>query len=107
VVKLKKEHFCGIESLKEEKKNGPARALVGFELEGRNIARQGYAILKDGAVVGNVTSGAFSPSFEKSLCMAYIKQDAKDGDGNFEIEIRNKKVPARLTPLPFYKSRSK
>lgn len=108
VVKLKKEQpFRGIEKLKKEKENGPARALVGFELEGRNIARQGYTVLGSGEVVGRVTSGAFSPTLEKSLCMAYIKREAKTAEGQFEIEIRNKKVPARLTPLPFYKSRSK
>jgi aminomethyltransferase len=108
VVKLKKEQqFRGIESLREEKMNGPARSLVGFELDGRNIARQGYAVLKDGESAGHVTSGAFSPTFEKSLCMAYVTREAKIAEGNFEIEIRNKKVPARLTPLPFYKSRSK
>ncbi|UCH82606.1 MAG: glycine cleavage system aminomethyltransferase GcvT [Candidatus Latescibacterota bacterium] len=107
VVKLKKEQFCGIDALRAEKKNGPARTLVGFELEGRNIARQGYAVLTDGVAVGHVTSGAFAPALAKSLCMALIKRDNKNQERMFEIEIRNKKVPAKLTPLPFYKSRSK
>lgn len=107
VVKLKKDHFRGIEALREEKKNRSARTLVGFELEGRNIARQGYAVFKDGAVVGKVTSGAFSPTLEKSLSMASIRTDAKDPAGNYQIDIRNKKVQARITPLPFYQSRAK
>ncbi|UCG52364.1 MAG: glycine cleavage system aminomethyltransferase GcvT [Candidatus Latescibacterota bacterium] len=107
VVKLNKERFRGIETLRQEKKNGPKRALVGFELEGRNIARQGYTVLKDGVEIGKVTSGAFSPTMKKSLCMALIERSAKGTEGVYEIAIRGKTATARLTPLPFYRSRAK
>jgi aminomethyltransferase len=105
LVKLKKERFSGLEALRDEKKNGSRRKLVGFELEGRNIARQGYDVLRAGEPVGKVTSGAFAPALEKSLCMALVNADAPDND--FEIQIRKKTVPAALVPLPFYKSRAR
>jgi aminomethyltransferase len=106
VVKLKKENFRGIDALRSQKKVGPPRMLVGFELNGRSIARQGYTVRKDGRDVGKVTSGAFAPTLEKSLCMALVDHDAV-GDGEYELEIRNRLATATPTPLPFYKSRAK
>lgn len=107
VVKLKKENFRGAETLRRQKKEGPPRTLVWFELDGRNIARQGYAVLKDGAEVGKITSGAFSPTMKKSLCMASIDREAKIEGAEYHVVIRNKEARAALTPLPFYKSRAK
>lgn len=107
VVKLNKASFRGIEALRREKEAGPKRALVGFELPGKNIARSGYRVLKDGADVGKVTSGGFAPALEKSLCMASIARSAKDENGRFAIAVRNKEVQAALTPIPFYKGRAK
>ncbi|NIO00918.1 MAG: glycine cleavage system aminomethyltransferase GcvT [Candidatus Latescibacteria bacterium] len=106
-VKIRKPYFVGKEALKEEKKLGPTKTLIGLELAGRSIGRQGYAVSAGNKVVGNVTSGSFSPTLKKSLCMAFVEtKEAKKGD-RFEVEIRGKRVEARRTPLPFYKSRAK
>jgi aminomethyltransferase len=107
VVKLKKNRFRGLEALKQEKSRGPKRTLVGLELEGRNIARQGYAVLGGDGDIGRVTSGTFSPTLEKSLAMALIDTAAMSTTGTYGVRIRDKTVPAGLTPLPFYKSRAK
>jgi aminomethyltransferase len=107
VVKLQKECFSGLEALREEEKNGSARTLVGLELAGRSIARQGFAVIKGDRRVGNVTSGTFSPTLQKSLCMAYIERSAAASGEVFHLEIRDKLVPAKLTQLPFYKSRAR
>jgi len=107
VVKLAKNSFRGIESLRKEKETGSKRTLVGFELDGRNIARPGYGVVMNGAEVGKVTSGAFSPTLQKSLCMASIARTAKDENARYGIIVRDKEVSARMTPLPFYKSRAK
>lgn len=106
LVKLKKDDFKGLEALRREKAEGSKRTLIGFELEGRNIARQGYDILAGGETVGKVTSGAFAPTLQKSLCLGLITSAKADSDG-FEIHIRNKTVPAIRTDLPFYPSRAK
>lgn len=107
VVKLNKASFRGIGSLRREKEAGPKRALVGFELPGKNIARPGYRVMKAGVDVGKVTSGGFSPTLEKSICMASIARSAKTEDAPFEIVVREKRVQASMTPIPFYKSRAK
>lgn len=107
VVKLKKESFRGADTLRSQKKNGPPRTLVGFDVEGRNIARQGYAVVKDGVEIGKITSGMFSPTLKKSLCMASIDREAKTEGAEYKVVIRGREARAELTPLPFYKSRAK
>jgi aminomethyltransferase len=64
-------------------------------------------VIKDGADAGKVTSGAFSPTLQKSLCMALIDRGAKDGSTEYKIAIREKQAAAGVTALPFYKSRAK
>src|SRR5258706_16303892 len=75
-VDLKKD-FVGVERLREIAAAGPKRKLVGLELEGKRIARQGSPIVKDGAVGGEGTSGTLSPTLGKSIGMGFI--DAKLG----------------------------
>jgi aminomethyltransferase len=107
LVKLKKKSFRGLDALRLEKEQGLKRKLVGFELDGRAIARQGYDITSDSEVVGRVTSGAFAPALKKSLCMGLVSSAAIEGNKQFEIQIRNKSVPAARTQLPFYASRAR
>ncbi len=107
VVKLNKARFSGLSALREEKKNGSVRSLVGFELGGRSIGRQGYGVTRDGVEVGVVTSGTFSPTLQKSLCMAYVRSGELTDDGTFGVDVRGKLVPATLIPLPFYESRAR
>jgi aminomethyltransferase len=107
VVKLAKESFSGAGALRKEKETGSKRTLVGLELEGRNIARPGYGVVSNGAEIGKVTSGAFSPTLEKSLCMALVAAGAKDENARYSVAVRDKQIPAKVTPLPFYKSRAK
>ncbi|MBI4719909.1 MAG: glycine cleavage system aminomethyltransferase GcvT [Chitinivibrionia bacterium] len=107
VVKLDKESFIGKRALAEEKKKRPKRKLAGFELEGRNIARQGFRVFCGGRHAGAVTSGTYSPTLKKSLCMALVENDPSSPAGAYEIEIRNAMMPAQAVALPFYKSRAK
>jgi len=106
LVKLKKEKFIGKDALLKEKEEGPKRKLVGFELTGRQIARQGFPVKIDGSVVGSVTSGTFAPTLGKSLAMAYVARDKARDDASYYIEVRGKDISARKVPLPFYKSRA-
>jgi aminomethyltransferase len=107
VVKLSKKSFRGIDALRKQREVGPKRTLVGFELEGRNIARPGYRVMKGGVDVGKVTSGGFSPTLQKSLCMASIARSAKDEGAHYSVAVRDKNAACTMTPLPFYKSRAK
>ena len=71
-VKLDKEEFIGREALAKQKAEGPQKKLVGIELHDKAIPRHGYAVLKDGAVIGEVTTGYHTISTDKSVCMALV-----------------------------------
>ena len=107
VVKLTKEWFVGKQALVEEKKNGSPKTLIGLEIEGRVIARQGFEVTAESQPVGRVTSGSFAPTLKKSCCMAFIKTEALENTDRFAVEVRGKPVTARRVPLPFYKSRAR
>jgi aminomethyltransferase len=103
VVKLDKGDFIGRQALVKQKEKGTQRRLVGFEVEGRGIARQGHAVMSDGKKVGEVTSGTWSPTFEKALGMAYVPHGLAEPGGELALEVRGKLLTARVVALPFYK----
>jgi aminomethyltransferase len=95
--------FNGRAVLAEQKANGAPRKLAGFEMVGRGIARHGYPVCLDGAVVGAVTSGGFAPFLQRSIGLAYLPA-ARAGVGTeLEVEIRGRRVAARTVRTPFYK----
>jgi aminomethyltransferase len=102
-VKLEKGDFIGRDALVRQKEAGPARRLVGFEIEGRGIAREGHPVLAGGETVGRVTSGTWSPTFEKALGMAYVPPRLAAPGNALEVEVRGRRLPARVVPMPFYR----
>ena len=103
IVKLKKGEFIGRDVLAAQKKEGVSRKLVGFEMVGRAIGRHGYAAVKDGEVVGRVTSGTRAPFLEKSIGLAYLPPDLWEPGSTFDIEVRGRSEGAFVVPTPFYK----
>jgi aminomethyltransferase len=103
VVKLDKGEFIGRRALAEQKEAGVARKLVGFEVKGRGIAREGHPVCIGDEIVGRVTSGTYSPTFEKALGMAYVPVAAAEPGTGIEIEVRNRRLAAEVVRLPFYK----
>ncbi|MBD3868245.1 MAG: glycine cleavage system aminomethyltransferase GcvT [Acidobacteria bacterium] len=103
IVKMKKGDFIGRDSLARQREEGLARKLVGFEMEGRAIARHGYPVLREGREIGTVTSGTFAPFLEKSIGMAYLPAGMWEPGTHFEVGIRNRTAPAVVVPTPFYK----
>ena len=103
IVKLDKGDFIGRDALVAARERGVGRHLIGFEVEGRGIARQGHKLSVGGAEVGAVTTGTFSPTFEKALGLCYVQSDLARPGGAVDIDVRGKTVPARLRPYPFYK----
>jgi aminomethyltransferase len=101
-VKLDKGDFVGRDALLTVKQEGPARAFVGLELEGRAIARHGYAIRDGDALVGEVTSGTFSFTLGKAVAMGYVETASKESP-DLSVDVRGTPVAARRAPLPFYK----
>jgi aminomethyltransferase len=108
VVKLEKGEFAGQAALKALSERPPQRRLVGFELTGQGVPRQGYPVLDGESRVGEVTSGTMSPSLHKPIGLAYVANDGERAVGSvIQIEIRGKAVPACIAAVPFYAHRTK
>lgn len=104
VVKFEKPEFLGRDALLHAKQQPSPRRLVGFEMVGRGIARQGYPIVDaSGSAIGIVTSGAPGLSIAKNIGLGYVHSDSSRIGTNIGVEIRGKSVEARVCPTPFYK----
>jgi aminomethyltransferase len=95
--------FIGAQSLREIEADGPKRKLVGITFEGRRIARQGAPVVSGDATVGEVTSGTFSPTLQKSIAMAYVDAAYSDVDTLLAADLRGERLAGVVVPLPFYK----
>ena len=106
-VKLGKGDFIGKEVLLRQKEKGVTKKLIGFELIDRGIPRSGYPLYDKDVKVGTVTSGIMSPSLKKPVGMGYLDIGYSNIDTVFDVEIRGKRVKAKVVQTPFYKSRVK
>ncbi|MDX1502431.1 MAG: glycine cleavage system aminomethyltransferase GcvT [Thermoanaerobaculia bacterium] len=103
VVKMGKGEFVGREALARQQEEGIRRTLTGIEMVDRGIARQGHRLLSGGDEVGVVTSGSWSPTFEKALAMAYLPVELAQPGTEVQVAIRDKRPVARVVETPFYK----
>jgi aminomethyltransferase len=103
IVKLEKPEFIGRETLLLQHQQGVKRRLVGFEMRGRGIARDGYEVLLNGQAAGWVTSGGPSPTLSKNIGLCYLPVDAAVPGREIQITVRNQPVDAITVPTPFYK----
>ncbi|MCL4139229.1 UNVERIFIED_CONTAM: hypothetical protein GTU68_045532 [Idotea baltica] len=96
--------FTNSEALEDEKRRGPDRKLIAFELDDRGIPRQGYDIVDgQGKTIGNVTSGTMSPMLGKGIGLGYVPPIFAESGSKINIQIRKNAVPATVVKLPFYK----
>ncbi|MEU2516778.1 glycine cleavage system aminomethyltransferase GcvT [Streptomyces syringium] len=108
VVKFDKEgDFVGREALTAAAERAAAKAprkLVGLIAEGRRVPRAGFQVVADGQVVGEVTSGAPSPTLGKPIAIAYVDAaHAEPGTKGVAVDIRGTHEPYEVVALPFYK----
>ncbi|MGI5348675.1 glycine cleavage system aminomethyltransferase GcvT [Streptomyces sp. CA-250714] len=88
----------------ERAASAPPRKLVGLIAEGRRVPRAGYPVVADGAVVGEITSGAPSPTLGRPIAMAYVDAaHAEPGTKGVAVDIRGSHEPYEVVALPFYK----
>lgn len=99
-VALKDEReFIGRNALLAEKEAGPGKKLVGLVLEGRGVLRPHQNLVDEaGEVIGETTSGSFSPTLEKAIAMARINRNVT---GHSLVDIRGRKLPVRIVKMPF------
>ncbi|MFP4520598.1 MAG: glycine cleavage system aminomethyltransferase GcvT [Fibrobacterota bacterium] len=107
-VKFNKDEFIGKEALLQEKENGPELLKKAFIFEGRGVPREGSRIFVGDRDVGFITSGSFSPSLKKPVCLGYVKTESVEEipEAEYMVEVRNRKFPASETELPFYRKGS-
>ncbi|WP_435242510.1 glycine cleavage system aminomethyltransferase GcvT [Streptomyces cucumeris] len=109
VVKFEKDgDFVGREPLRAaaaRAESEPPRKLVGLIASGRRVPRAGYPVVgPDGAVIGEVTSGAPSPTLGKPIAIAYVDAEhAKPGTEGVTVDIRGTREPYEVVALPFYR----
>ena len=101
-VKLDKEEFIGKEALKKQKEQGVSRKVIGFEMLERGIPRHGYKVFKGETEIGYVTTGYLSPTLNKNIGLALIDAEFAALGEELEIQIRNKKVKAKIISRKFY-----
>ena len=100
-VKFDKPEFIGKDALLKQKTEGVEKCLRGIELEDKAVPRHGYAVLKDGKEVGEVTTGYRLLSVEKSCAVALVESSLKLGD-KVEVQIRKKTFPGTIVKKKFY-----
>jgi aminomethyltransferase len=103
IVKLDKHDFIGRESLLRQKQEGVKRKLVGFEMLGREIARDHYPAFVEGREVGHVTSGSPSITLNKNIGLVYLPAENGAIGTRFQVSIRSRMCDAEVVRTPFYK----
>ena len=108
VVSLAKESdFIGKEALAAIKAAGVGstigQKLVGLKGAGRRAARAHYSVLKDGSLIGEVTSGQPSPTLGYPIALAYVDVEHSEPGTIVDVDLRGKSERFEVVPLPFYK----
>ncbi len=106
LVKLKKGDFVGRDALVRQKERGLERKLVGFTTDERSFPRHGYPVFVNGEPSGKVRSGTMSPTLNVPIGTAYVPSASATEGSALEIEIRGRRIPARVQKMPFYKNGS-
>ena len=101
VVAVDKPAFVGKDGLSSAP--GDAPVLVGLVAQGRRAGRAGYAVLHGDDVVGEITSGALSPTLGHPVAMAFVAPAASAPGTELTIDVRGTRIPATVTALPFYR----
>jgi aminomethyltransferase len=102
--KMEKPEFVGRAALEKAKAAGVTRTLVGLEMTGRGIARDGHKVLDDSdRDIGYVTSGSPAPFLKKNIALTYVPPQFATVGTVVKVEIRGQGVEAQVVPTPFYK----
>lgn len=100
--------FIGAERVMNEAQNGASRKRVGIKITGRGVAREGAEIYsKEGAKIGELTSGGFSPTLQAAIGQGYIDTEFAQDGTEVIVRVRSREIEAVIAPMPFVKARTK
>ena len=103
MVRMDKPDFTGKAALAAQLEKGVQKKLVGFEMRGPGIGRDGYRVLRNGEEVGWVTSGSPAPFLRKNIGLAYVNEGEAFLGNRLDIQVRKRLVPAEVVKTPFYR----
>ncbi|GAA0482240.1 glycine cleavage system aminomethyltransferase GcvT [Salinibacillus aidingensis] len=95
--------FIGKDVLSKQKEEGPERKLTGIEMIDKGIPRHSYDVFKGETKIGTVTSGTQSPTLGKNVGLALIHHSFTEEGEELEIQVRKRRLKAKVVPIPFYK----
>lgn len=102
VIKPAGKDFMGKNLIVGHKEKGLQRALIGFKMLERGIPRQGYALYSsNNEQIGIVTSGTHSPTLDEPIGIGYVTLPYKAEGSEILVDIRGRKVPAKVCKTPF------
>jgi len=94
--------FIGHENIKKDLIDGVEKKLVGIKPLGKLPAREGTQILnKNGKIIGEITSGGYSPSLQAPIAMGYINTEILQKNREILLNVRGNSLPAEIVSLPF------
>lgn len=96
--------YIGKKILTEQKTKGTDRIIVGLNLLDRGVIRDNFKIYKDGAEIGYVTSGGYSPTLKKTIGLGLIEKQFKAEGTELEIQVREKLLKGVVVSTPFYRN---
>jgi aminomethyltransferase len=104
-VNLEGREFIGREALVKFAADKSQQVRVGLQLDGKRVPREGYGVFAGEERMGEVTSGTFSPTFDRPIAMGYVRPGASAVGTRLSIDIRGTRQPAVVVALPFYEKK--
>jgi aminomethyltransferase len=101
-VNLGDRRFVGSDAIERFAADKSQPVRIGLQLDGKRVARQGAPVLHGDEIVGEVTSGTYSPTFDRPIAMAYVRPTASAVGTRLAVDIRGTQHAAVVVPLPFY-----
>lgn len=102
-VKFEKPIFTGRAALARQAEKNDFLRIAGVVMEGKAVPRPGYAVLREGEIVGEVRSGSIGPSLGRNIATVLVRPEVTQPGTRLSIRIRGVEHAARVVPLPFYK----
>ncbi len=102
-VHLEGREFIGAEAIRQQQAAGRYNKLVGLVMTARGVLRAHYPVFSEGRQVGEITSGAFSPTLQHAIALARVSESSTD----MSVEIRGKMQPVECVEPPFVRNGSR